>query len=180
MGGQRDVSDAPLFTQYGFEESLTSLEGLGHASFRSSTLRWQRAKEILARFRFARPRPHSLGKPRQGHRSNHRRAIRLYRQSSIANRPVLREPVARRRSLAILPPKARRGDESKRELYLGVLKALDDQLTPIFDRIRNDSKLRDNTLIIVCSDNGPEDGAGSAGPFRGLKGMLYEGGIRSH
>ena len=41
------------------------------------------------------------------------------------------------------------------------------------------TELRDNTLILVCSDNGPEDGAGSAGPFRGLKGMLYEGGIRS-
>ena len=75
--------------------------------------------------------------------------------------------------------KARRGDASKHELYLGVLKTLDEQLGPLFDRIRNDSKLRDNTLILVCSDNGPEDGAGSAGPFRGLKGMLYEGGIRS-
>src|SRR6188768_2504657 len=29
MGGQRDVADAPLITQYGFEESLTSFEGLG-------------------------------------------------------------------------------------------------------------------------------------------------------
>jgi arylsulfatase A-like enzyme len=39
--------------------------------------------------------------------------------------------------------------------------------------------LRDNTLILLCSDNGPEPGAGSAGPFRGAKGTLYEGGIRS-
>jgi uncharacterized sulfatase len=77
------------------------------------------------------------------------------------------------------PPQARRGNASKHELYLGVLKTLDEQLGPLFDRIRNDAKLRDNTLILVCSDNGPEDGAGSAGPFRGLKGMLYEGGIRS-
>src|ERR1041385_1741561 len=29
MGGQRDVGDAPLITQYGFETSLTSFEGLG-------------------------------------------------------------------------------------------------------------------------------------------------------
>src|SRR5690606_14673300 len=34
-------------------------------------------------------------------------------------------------------------------------------------------------LILVCSDNGPEPGAGSAGPFRGTKGTLFEGGIRS-
>src|SRR6188472_1061017 len=29
MGGQRDVGDAPLITEYGFDESLTSFEGLG-------------------------------------------------------------------------------------------------------------------------------------------------------
>src|SRR6185436_8544780 len=77
------------------------------------------------------------------------------------------------------PPKSRRGDASKHELYEGVLKALDVQLGSLFDRIRNDASLRDNTLVLVCSDNGPEEGAGSAGPFRGTKGMLYEGGIRS-
>jgi uncharacterized sulfatase len=38
--------------------------------------------------------------------------------------------------------------------------------------------LRDNTLIIFASDNGPEPGAGSAGPFRGAKATLYEGGVR--
>jgi uncharacterized sulfatase len=56
---------------------------------------------------------------------------------------------------------------------------MDAQLKPLFDRIRNDESLSRNTLILFCSDNGPEDGAGSAGPFRGSKGMLYEGGIRS-
>ena len=39
--------------------------------------------------------------------------------------------------------------------------------------------LSGNTPILVCSDNGPEPGAGSAGSFRGVKGTLYEGGIRS-
>src|SRR6185312_16519893 len=29
MGGQRDVGDAPLISQYGFDASLTSFEGLG-------------------------------------------------------------------------------------------------------------------------------------------------------
>ena len=29
MGGGRDVGDAPLPTEYGFDESLTSFEGLG-------------------------------------------------------------------------------------------------------------------------------------------------------
>jgi arylsulfatase A-like enzyme len=44
-----------------------------------------------------------------------------------------------------------------------------------------------NTLILFSSDNGPEDihiinaghsGVGSAGPFRGRKRSLYEGGVR--
>jgi uncharacterized sulfatase len=56
---------------------------------------------------------------------------------------------------------------------------MDAQLGAIFDEIRGNPALRDNTLVLVCSDNGPEDGAGSAGPFRGSKAMLYEGGIRS-
>ena len=47
--------------------------------------------------------------------------------------------------------------------------------------------LRERTLILFSSDNGPEDihirnaghsGIGSAGPFRGRKRSLYEGGIR--
>jgi uncharacterized sulfatase len=60
-----------------------------------------------------------------------------------------------------------------------VLATLDEQLGVLFERIREDASLRDNTLILLCSDNGPEPGAGSAGPFRGRKGTLYEGGIRS-
>ena len=48
----------------------------------------------------------------------------------------------------------------------------------LFDFIRN-SPLRNNTLILVCSDNGPELGAGSAGALRGFKTHLFEGGIRS-
>jgi arylsulfatase A-like enzyme len=49
----------------------------------------------------------------------------------------------------------------------------------LFDRIKNDPKLRNNTLIVICSDNGPEFHCGSAGPFKGLKSTLFEGGVRS-
>jgi arylsulfatase A len=37
-------------------------------------------------------------------------------------------------------------------------------------------KLDDNTLVIFTSDNGPA--SGSAGPWRGKKGSVYEGGVR--
>lgn len=49
----------------------------------------------------------------------------------------------------------------------------------LFDHVHATPALRNNTLILVCSDNGPEPGAGSAGPFRSTKATLYEGGIRS-
>jgi hypothetical protein len=56
---------------------------------------------------------------------------------------------------------------------------MDRQLGRLFERIRADAALRDNTIFVICSDNGPEPGAGSAGPFRGNKSQLYEGGIRT-
>jgi len=55
---------------------------------------------------------------------------------------------------------------------------MDAQIAPLLDYVRQSPSLRTNTIILVASDNGPEPGAGSAGPFRGHKGMIYEGGIR--
>jgi arylsulfatase len=55
----------------------------------------------------------------------------------------------------------------------------------IVDKLK-DLKIDGNTLILFTSDNGPTHNVGgadstffeSAGPLRGLKGSLYEGGIR--
>ena len=38
--------------------------------------------------------------------------------------------------------------------------------------------IAENTLIFFTSDNGPENEAGSAGPFKGRKRLLAEGGMR--
>jgi uncharacterized sulfatase len=180
MGGQRDVGDAPLITQYGFEESLTSFEGLG-----------PRILPLLDAYDGKEPQKYSLGSDALGNGPIHwvkrdkvsatdvDAAIAFIDKAQSGNRSFYVNVWPDDVHSPFFPPQARRGNAAKRELYLGVLKTLDEQLAPLFDRIRNDSKLRDNTLILVCSDNGPEDGAGSAGPFRGLKGMLYEGGIRS-
>lgn len=45
-----------------------------------------------------------------------------------------------------------------------------------FLRALDDAGLRDNTLVLFTSDNGGYDGDNK--PLRGIKGMLYEGGIR--
>jgi arylsulfatase A-like enzyme len=68
--------------------------------------------------------------------------------------------------------------------YYGCITALDEQV----GRLRNELRklgIADNTMLWFCSDNGPEgkDGKtgrhrGSAGPFRGRKRSLLEGGVR--
>lgn len=72
------------------------------------------------------------------------------------------------------------------EIYYGVVTDADRHLGRLFDKL-NELQLSDNTVIVFSSDNGPEDihvrnashsGVGSAGPFRGRKRSLYEGGIR--
>ncbi len=65
--------------------------------------------------------------------------------------------------------------------YYGCITALDDQVGRLRGRLR-ELGVAGNTMVWFCSDNGPEGQAGkapgSAGPFRGRKRDLYEGGIR--
>jgi uncharacterized sulfatase len=76
-------------------------------------------------------------------------------------------------------PPLEKWSPEKHRIYLAVLEEMDRQLGRLCERLRSDPALRDNTVLVICSDNGPEPGAGSAGPFRGKKTQLYEGGIRS-
>jgi uncharacterized sulfatase len=180
MGGQRDVADAPLITAYGFDESLTNFEGLG-----------PRVLPLLDAYDGNEPQKYALGSDTLGHgpirwekrdkvsASYIDAALAFIDKAQASGRPFYINLWPDDVHSPFFPPKDRRGDGGKRERYLGVLKTFDDQLSVLIDRVRNDKALRDNTLILICSDNGPEDGAGSAGPLRGKKGMLYEGGIRS-
>ena len=58
---------------------------------------------------------------------------------------------------------------------------MDYELGRLLSRL-DELQLRDNTLVFFTGDNGPEYRAeysfGSAGPLRGKKLFLYEGGIR--
>jgi len=180
LGGQRDVGEAPLITEYGFDESLTQFEGLG-----------PRLLPLCDAHDGQPPRKHALGSDNLG-----RGPIIWMDRAKVTEGFVgaavefIKCAAARKRPFYVnvwpddvhgpyYPPAGRRGDGSKRALYHGVLKTMDEQLGVLFEFLRSDSRLRTNTLILLCSDNGPESGAGSAGPFRGGKTMLYEGGIRS-
>jgi uncharacterized sulfatase len=180
MGGQRDVGEAPLIPAYGFDESLTNFEGLG-----------PRLLPLCDAHDGKPPRRHALGSDTLGRGpiiwQDRDRVTATYTSAAIA---FIQKAASDQRPFYVnlwpddvhspfFPPAALRGDGTKRSLYHGVLKALDEQLGVLFDFIRNDERLRNRTLILICSDNGPEPGAGSAGPFRSVKGSLYEGGIRS-
>lgn len=77
--------------------------------------------------------------------------------------------------------RARYAHIENRELreYLGCLSAIDDQMGRLRKTLR-DLGVADDTLVTFCSDNGPENRVkpGSAGPFRGRKRDLLEGGVR--
>lgn len=182
MGGQRDVGDAPPIMDYGFERSLTNFEGLG-----------PRVLPLCDAHDGKPPKKHDLGSANLG-----AGPIR-WEDRSVVTAAYVKEALAwidHAQALGrpfylnlwpddvhspFFPPKELRDatDGSKRALYLAVLGAMDRQLGPLLDRIRDDEKLRGNTLILLASDNGPEPGAGTSIPLRGGKGVLYEGGVRS-
>jgi uncharacterized sulfatase len=178
MGGQRDVDDAPPITDYGFDVSLTNFEGMGpkllplvlkpgqkkpgriwgNAERLGKGYRWMLRSEITGGFVDA--------------------AIPFIEKARDAKQPFYVNIWPDDVHSPFWPPVDQWAD-GKRGLYHSVLQEMDRQLGKLFDLIRKDESLRHNTLILVCSDNGPERGAGSAGPFRGFKTHLYEGGVRS-
>ncbi len=181
MGGQRDVGDAPLITDYGFDASLTQFEGLGD--------------RVLAMLddrdgKPARKMPLGVGSEKLGRgkitwtdraqvtTAFVDRAIAFMKDARKTGKPFFVNVWPDDVHSPFFPSSAGRGNGTKRALYKGVVHETDTQLAPLFEFIRNDPALRDNTLVVLASDNGPEPGAGTAGPFRGHKGNLYEGGIR--
>jgi arylsulfatase A-like enzyme len=181
MGGQRDVGDAPHIRDYGFADSLTSFEGLG--------------ERVLPKFR-----SHPDGKPfvheptdmnaKLGDGPIHwvdrwkvtqtyvDHAIDQMDKAAKMHKPFYVNLWPDDVHSPCQAPPDERGDNSPAANYLGVVKELDRQLGRAFDFVRNHAELRDNTIIVVMSDNGPERGLGETGGLRGDKGQLYEGGIR--
>ncbi len=70
-----------------------------------------------------------------------------------------------------------------RNLYAAFLSTTDDRIGALLQKV-DDAGLTDDTIIIFQSDHGASEevrahkGGGSAGPHRGAKFSLYEGGIR--
>jgi len=93
------------------------------------------------------------------------------------------EPVASPQDLVAEYSSATKEGEAN---YYANIANVDRQVGKLLDKL-DDMKLRDKTLVLFTSDNGPEtllrypagkSCHGSAGPLRGMKLHLYEGGIR--
>lgn len=80
-------------------------------------------------------------------------------------------------------------DHGTMQTYFAVVSEVDKQVGRLLGKL-DELGLAENTIVVFSSDNGPEhigqpdgqssnSGVGSAGPFRGHKHVLYEGGIRT-
>ena len=178
LGGQRDVDDAPAIAAYGYDASLTNFEGMGpkllpltlkpgdkepkkiwaDAERLGGPVTWMNRTEITTGYADA--------------------ALRFIDQAAAKRQPFYVDLWPDDVHSPYFPPLEKWSPE-KHAIYLAVLEEMDRQLGRLLERIRGDAALRDNTVFVICSDNGPEPGAGSAGPFRGKKSQLFEGGLRS-
>jgi N-acetylgalactosamine-6-sulfatase len=79
-------------------------------------------------------------------------------------------------------------DHGAMQVYFAVVTELDKQVGRLLKKL-DELGLAENTIVVFSSDNGPEhigqpsgesshSGVGSAGPFRGHKHVIYEGGLR--
>jgi arylsulfatase A-like enzyme len=179
LGGGRDIGDAPLPTAYGFDESYVQWEGLGprvlptdltnklghqSAALGSGPIEWLPRAQITARF---------VDKTLDFVRRNEEKL--WFAQLWLTDMHSPWVPSADQ--LAATKGKGRNRREDN---FLAVLVAMDAEIGRLVDGLRTAGEL-DDTLIVFTSDNGPTIGAnapGSAGPYRGRKASLYEGGVR--
>src|SRR5699024_7137280 len=182
MGGGRDIADVPLLTEYGLDDSVTQFEGLGErylAEFETLHLGDDPARPDLEKQSAALGR----GEVHWLKRENFTkvfvdRTIAAIEEAKKLNKPFYINLWPDDIHTPLEPPKHLRGDSSRHDRFLGVMHEMDKQLGRLFERIRKDPQLSQNTLIILSSDNGPDAGVNKAGNLRGYKTQLYEGGIR--
>ncbi|MFT5465122.1 MAG: arylsulfatase A-like enzyme [Verrucomicrobiales bacterium] len=184
MGGGRDVEEAPLPTDYGFDESLVSFEGLGdrllleggglngqsRALGRGEIIdveRWQRVGIYVDRaIDFV--------------RRNREKPFYLQVFPNDVHDPFVPPPGSAEKWAEVA------GNPSEQNFF-AVLEEMDKKIGRLIAEI-DSSGLAERTLIVFTSDNGPtdwpsyynrgEDPPGFTGEFYGRKWSLYEGGIR--
>lgn len=180
MGGGRDVGDAPLPTEYGFDESLTSFEGLGDRVLPPGRL--SEMNEKLGRGKISHAPQSELT------RIYVDRTLAFIKKSRDVRKPSyvhlwlneVHDPYGPKPDL--LRKYERYSANRYVQEYFATIDEMDRQIGRVLDAID------DNTLVVLLSDNGPTawpryykeglEPPGSTGGLRGRKWSLYEGGIR--
>ena len=193
MGGGRDLGDVPYPTEYGFDKSFVSFEGIGdRLLFPDDKLSTQSAKLGRGKIKWA-----------EKHEST-----KIYIDSALAfidrkaGKPFfvnlcpndVHDPHLPKAS--ILEEFVSYTDNPWEQKFFAVLRDLDNQIGRLVKEL-DQRGLTENTIIIFTSDNGPTDWGnyynikkypdgykgelyppGFTGGFYGRKWSLYEGGIR--
>jgi arylsulfatase A-like enzyme len=180
MGGGRDVGDAPLPTEYGFDESFTSFEGLGDRVLPPGRL--SEMNEKLGRGKISHAPQSELT------RIYVDRTIDFIERSQKQNKPFyihvwlndVHDPFDPKPEL--MKKYAKYSANKYVQQYFATIDEMDRQVGRLLEHLDN------NTLVVLLSDNGPTawpryykeglEPPGSTGGLRGRKWSLYEGGIR--
>jgi arylsulfatase A-like enzyme len=184
VGGGRDVGDAPLPQEYGFDESLVAFEGLGdRILFSKKGLSGQSAKLGRGKIEFL-PKHQStqryVDRTLQFIRRNHDKPfyIELFPNDVHDAHVPPKEAIEKWKAVT---------DNPFEQKFFAVLEELDRQIGRLLDALDAEG-LAERTLVVFTSDNGPTDWPsyyrqgfdppGFTGPLYGRKWSLYEGGIR--
>lgn len=180
MGGGRDVNDAPFPQAYGFEQSLTSFEGMGDRLLVNGHGLSNENADVPGAITWT-----SWNQLANLHTDA---AINFITAAHTANKPFFAYvPYDDTHS----PYNVEAGHENDFDhitsdftamQFLGELNDLDRQIGRLLDAIDN-LGITNNTLVVLVGDNGaPNDSVNTLlnrnGGLRGGKGNLWEGGIR--
>lgn len=184
MGGGRDVGEAPLPTDYGFDESLVSFEGLGDRLLtKEGGLNGQ--SRALGRGKIIDVEPWQrtgiyVDRAIDFVRRNREKPFYLRVFPNDVHDPHTPPP-------GTVEKWAEVTENPSEQKFFAVLEEMDKQLGRLTDEI-DSLGLAEKTLIVFTSDNGPTDWPnyynrgeqppGFTGEFFGRKWSLHEGGIR--
>lgn len=184
LGGCRDIDDAPLPTEHGFDETFVSFEGLGDRVLDFDD-KLSRMSRELGHGEIMEADKHEftsiyVDKALDFIRRNKGHPFYLQVFPNDVHDPF--KPTDE----MIEPWKSMTGSPFEQKFF-AVLTELDRQIGRLIDGI-DEMGLGEKTLIVFTSDNGPTDWRsyyrkgyappGFTGPFFGRKWSLYEGGIR--
>ena len=186
MGGGRDVGEAPPPTAYGFDESLTSFEGLGDRVLPPGRL--SELNEKLGTGKIDHAPQAELTEIYVG------RSIDFAKRAVAAGKPFylhvwpneVHDPFLPKPEL--MKKFERFASNKYKQQYYAMIDNLDSQIGRLVAAIEQMGQAQ-NTLFIFLSDNGPTawpyyykeklDPPGSTAGLRGRKWSLYEGGTRT-